>query len=536
MRVIPELTDAELDALPSAAEAKIYREFVKDTSPGTEGWLVVHSLGLANHDRKPYAEMDFLVLTPERYVGLEVKGGRVSCHDGRWTFTDRNGHTNQKPESPIDQAKGAVFALRDFLRRKIPVTYFKFGFASVFPDIDTSASPFGTEWGEIPIYSRKDMAHPISAFVNRVLSYWAGKHAGFCDISPYHQQLIKDLILPDFDLKPVRWERYIELEKTINCLTEQQYKLLGFAKDIPRFAVRGPAGSGKTFLALEDCHRLANSGRSVLYICSREDFKRYVEDVLIPNRFVGLKNDDRFHMCSNEQLPSKDARFDAIVVDEAQDFMDNGNFLKLLEHMKGGAANGLFHIYFDDRQVVRYSSFDQNFLPWLKAEYGFVPLELSHNCRNVGTIVDGTTFLTGVDAGTPLVTSSPGDPVQTFKYDTPASLVADISVEVARLLHPDEDLKVSDIVVLAEAKSVCNVLMALKVEWPNLRVFQSADFKGMEAEYAICVLGDEDGCFNELESYVGMTRAKKGLSIYLTAKTVDSAREKMARRNAAGRA
>lgn len=525
MRVIPELTDAELRELSSSAEARVYREFANDNSAGTSDWLVIHSLGLANHDRKPYAEMDFLVITPSRYIGLEVKGGRVSCRDGRWWFTDRHGNENSKPESPLDQAKGATFALREFLKNKLPVKYFKFGFATMFPDIDASASTFGTEWGEIPIYSKRDLERPISEFVNQVVQYWNSKRAGFDEISPYYAALIKDCILPDFDLKPTRIERYRELEQTINALTENQYSLLKFAYGVPRFVVKGPAGSGKTFLALEDCALAVGENKKTLYVCSRDGFLYYVKSVVIPNRFTRLIGDNRFCACSMDSLANTNVRYDLIVVDEAQDFMNQEKFLLLLCQLNGGVADGRFHIFYDDRQIVGYSQFDSTFLPWLKAQYSFVPLQLNQNCRNVSTIVQGTKYLTGIDAGEALVISNSGDPVGTAEFESNYDLVEKIILEVERLLLPEEGLEASDIVVLVDSRELYETLQSLVGNWSGVRLCRIDDFKGQESEFAICVLGEGSGIFDPKTLYVGMTRAKKGLKIFMSQSVLKSAKE-----------
>lgn len=516
MRVIPELTELELSNLPSAAEAKIYREFVRDNSEVAADWLVIHSLGLANHNRKPYAEMDFLVITPSRYIGLEIKGGRVRCSDGRWWFVDRYGNENSKPESPLDQAKGATFALRDFLREKLPIRYFKFGFATMFPDIDATQSLFGTEWGSIPIYSKNDAKKPISEFIDKVMQYWNGKRAGFDEISSYYAMLIKELVLPDFDLKPIRQERYCELEKTINALTEQQYSLLKFARSVSRFVVQGPAGSGKTFLALEDCALAVAEGKRTLYVCSRDEFLHYVLDEIIPQKFAQLKGNALFGTCSIESIADETEQFDLIVVDEAQDFMNQKIFLVLLNKLVGGVADGLFHIFYDDRQIVGYSEFDRSFLPWLKSQYMFVPLQLNQNCRNISFIVHGTKFMTGIDAGEPMVNYGAQDAVHTEEFLKDYELEEKIALDVERLLMPEEGLDLSDIVILVDNVRLCEILQSLKGKWRGLCISVIDDFKGKEAEYVICVIENSGSKFDAKTLYVGMTRAKKGLKIFLS--------------------
>ncbi len=51
---------------------------------------------------------------------VEVKGGRLARRDGLWTFTNRYGETTSKREGPFEQARSAMFALRDALEKRIP--------------------------------------------------------------------------------------------------------------------------------------------------------------------------------------------------------------------------------------------------------------------------------------------------------------------------------------------------------------------------------------------------------------------------------
>src|SRR4051794_13597759 len=100
--MIPSLPDSDN---PSAAELRIYEKIRTET--GRE-WFALHSLGLANHHRKPWAEIDFVLIGPHGVFCLEVKGGRLARHDGLWHFTDRNESTNSKREGPFEQVGGAA--------------------------------------------------------------------------------------------------------------------------------------------------------------------------------------------------------------------------------------------------------------------------------------------------------------------------------------------------------------------------------------------------------------------------------------------
>lgn len=99
-RMIPSVISPEIK---SNAERKIFEWFRDD--PDTEGWVVLHSLGIANHRTVLYGELDFFVIAPKLGVfALEVKGGRVSCNEGIWSFTNKYGKTTSKARGPFAQA------------------------------------------------------------------------------------------------------------------------------------------------------------------------------------------------------------------------------------------------------------------------------------------------------------------------------------------------------------------------------------------------------------------------------------------------
>ncbi|MCD8326046.1 MAG: NERD domain-containing protein [Lachnospiraceae bacterium] len=99
--------------IKSTAERKIYEVLqnlrLKDA-------YVFHSLGLPRHESKIYGEIDFVVLCERGIACLEIKGGRVACHEGVWCFTDRYGVEHEKAEGPFAQVTGNMFSLRKILK------------------------------------------------------------------------------------------------------------------------------------------------------------------------------------------------------------------------------------------------------------------------------------------------------------------------------------------------------------------------------------------------------------------------------------
>ena len=114
-RMIPRIISPDIK---SEAEKHVFKLF-RDT-PGTEDWIVIHSLGIAHHRSLLFGEADFLVLIPFKGLfALEVKGGRVRVNDGIWNFTDRNGHTDSKARGPFEQVNDAVFSVVDYIKSNL---------------------------------------------------------------------------------------------------------------------------------------------------------------------------------------------------------------------------------------------------------------------------------------------------------------------------------------------------------------------------------------------------------------------------------
>src|SRR4051794_29635110 len=113
---------------PSGAERRLFKRIERDLS---DQWTAMHSVGIARHARKPWAEADFVLIGPGGVYVLEVKGGAVQRIDRQWT-------TNGQPlkQSPIDQAAGAGAALYADLSKQHPtIRSAAVGHGVCFPDV-----------------------------------------------------------------------------------------------------------------------------------------------------------------------------------------------------------------------------------------------------------------------------------------------------------------------------------------------------------------------------------------------------------------
>ena len=78
---------------------------------------------------------------------------------------------------------------------------------------------------------------------------------------------LHDLLARSFTLAPALNAALDADDRRLDALTEEQFHILEFLADRPRARISGGAGTGKTLLALEKAHRMAEQGRRVLLLC-----------------------------------------------------------------------------------------------------------------------------------------------------------------------------------------------------------------------------------------------------------------------------
>ncbi|HWG94746.1 MAG TPA: NERD domain-containing protein [Mycobacteriales bacterium] len=280
-------------------------------------------------------QIDFLVLWPGVGIGVvEVKGGTVSCDgDGRWT-SHRAGRS-RAVENPMHQVETVRHELHRFLRDS--------GYAAasartqhlvVLPhsrlpkDFDPTSCPRR----QVVDVDQLPSLVPVLEDLVATGSGFAPLDAAAVDplVRLFEQQLQPD---PLADLR--------EHEERAAQLAVQQVDVLDLLSRQRSFTVIGGAGTGKTGLALEQARRLAGDGKRVALLCYSRGLARYLQlqaqQWSRPPACVGTfhrlaldhgapegEGDDYFErtvpLALREAATGSDDRFDAVVVDEAQDF------------------------------------------------------------------------------------------------------------------------------------------------------------------------------------------------------------------------
>ena len=92
---------------------KIVFERLK-ADPATEGWIVLHSLELANHPTQVSGEADFVIIVPGYGIlVLEVKSHTKVFVDERGWWLGADPQPDER--GPFKQAADAMRAIRDYL-------------------------------------------------------------------------------------------------------------------------------------------------------------------------------------------------------------------------------------------------------------------------------------------------------------------------------------------------------------------------------------------------------------------------------------
>ena len=114
VKLIPEVLAPEIK---SSAEKRLFIVFRDHESE--QKYVILHSLGIAEHNNKIFGEIDFVVICADGVLCLEVKGGDVSRTGGIWEFSNRYGVRSYKNEGPFQQAQGNMHSLRNYLIKRL---------------------------------------------------------------------------------------------------------------------------------------------------------------------------------------------------------------------------------------------------------------------------------------------------------------------------------------------------------------------------------------------------------------------------------
>ncbi|RIK16743.1 MAG: nuclease [Acidobacteria bacterium] len=355
-------------------------------------------------------EADLVVLMPGHgIVVVEVKGGSVSTDEqGRWW---QHGSGSREID-PVGQALRSKHALRTYVQedprwRDSSRSRVRWAHTVVTPYSSVPDHFSMPDCGRDMIHGRGDQKH----LARRLRELGAAKETNYRVPDHDDVDLIVEILSGRNHMQREVVAEADDREARADRLTQEQAMILQVTRLLDRVEVRGGAGSGKTVLAMAQAKQLTRgfAGRGaqrVALLCYSiglgEWFKRAFEGERRRARpaFIGRfeelgrewgvqidadRNDSEFW---EKELPEQMARlaedlpegkkFDAIIVDEAQDFAEDW-WAPLLAALRDPEEGGLY-VYSDENQKV--------FARFGGPPVALVPLVLDHNLRNTRQIAE----------------------------------------------------------------------------------------------------------------------------------------------------
>jgi hypothetical protein len=414
------------DAPPG--EKMLYRALAQ--SEDTDEWIVLHSLGIADHVKNPEGEADFVVIAPNVGVLIvEVKShDYVHFEDGVWHLG------TQKPATrgPFKQASQAEHSIRKYLKRKqvelrsVPIIS-----AAWFTAVRARTTlPTSSEWHDWEVLDSEDLKNDPIAAIRRTLkagtahldSAFPGFSYGGVGPDLANANRIALLLRPNFEVGVVAGDLRHARKGELVQFVEEQYEALDSMADNRAVLFTGPAGSGKTFLAMEAARReLAMSKRGRLICFNSLLGKRLAADMPDdPKLTVGTLHRQMLTHAGlnapaaadgdfwNRELPERafeglveagdDAQGDFLIIDEIQDLLTEP-YLDVLDLMvKGGLKSGRVLLFGDFERQAIYDEGDGRELLRARMPH-LVSSKLIMNCRNLPRIGYAVNMFSGLNPG-----------------------------------------------------------------------------------------------------------------------------------------
>ena len=556
--MIPSVLSPEIK---SNAERKIFEWF--QCAPGTDKWIVLHSLGIATHNKVIYGETDFLVLAPHLGIfALEVKGGRVKRENGLWYFTNRYGKTNQKSRGPFEQAKDGIFSIVDAMKKRVDMEHYRvtkvlFGYGVMFPDIEYTSS--GIDEEQWQIFDSRDGTN-VKQFIMRlaegVKTKWETVYgpldkSRLPDVEDVRYML--SILRGDFDCAVSMNVQLRNANESLIALTKDQYRCLDQLDDNPRCLILGPAGTGKTLLAIEEAKKFAARGDRVALFCFNANLADWLSNYFdnmpesVRPQYVGTfhkyminvektektlpvypHDPDKVQQYYQKELPRAAAlallesggQYDIIVVDEAQDLICDSYLEVLGNSLKKGFSRGRWTMFGDFSMQAIYAAgvTGAEMIDKMDEQTSFIRFKLTVNCRNTKPICKEIETVTGFKSPNGLWTKVDGPPVQYITW----SSMEDQRKKLTTLLEQLADSQISpeQITILSPRKrenSVVSMLDGNTVKDFRIPAGTSMTFCTIQAykglENTIIILTDIESFSDEKLMYVGLSRACSGLFI-----------------------
>jgi hypothetical protein len=538
----------------SAGEEWIFGILKKSNVTST--WIVLHSLDLPDHVSNICGEIDFVIMVPDYGIlCLEVKGHeRIARNSGSWYF---GSDPTPDPRGPFKQASSAAHSFRKELAKRLPHLCRVPVWSAVslpFGQLDYNAS----EWHPWQLFQKQDSS-PDNLPRSILLALKSGfnklkeaLHLGANETVKFDGNDAESVVKAfrgDFEILISPKDRKILRLSELKKFTTEQYFVIDGIREAPRAYVAGPAGTGKTCLAIEAARREPSSS-SVLFVCFNSLLAQSLQkqlagctniyvttihklmiDQVGPTAWRNENDRDFFEdvlprLFEDAFLTSGQAwkQYDALIVDEAQDVVCKHLITALDVSIKGGLSGGRWRMFGDPEAQAIYNVSNQ--ILRRNVPGNPAPFDIRINCRNTPRVSQYAEILGGLRPGYTMI-RRPDD-----KIDPYLAYYADDSDQVAKvceILGKAYDAGfLGEEIVLLSSREESSVARKLPSRWRDrltparkaktgcIRYCTIHAFKGLDA--SVVILADIDPVALRVCKplfYIGITRALHQLNILI---------------------
>jgi len=512
------------DGTKSNAERKVFRKLEKCRSLGDDA-VAFHSLNIPSHVKQRFGEADFVILSPTALIVLEVKGGRVSRNDRGWQFTDRFGHCRSSHRGPFQQAQEALHSIHRDLEENCDFNASKnvaIGYGVITPDCNL---PSSEEWAKETLLGTDDF-RLFDNWLRQLAEYWQERahqthrrQRSLCGDDLKH---IARYLRPYFESAPPLNTQLNSVADRVCQFTEEQFEFLDVMEANKRIICSGGAGTGKTFLAAELCRRIPHDKR-VLLVCYSRILASFLSNLF--RQIPGIVVSSIDALASTVQRAHID-KFNTLIVDEGQDLCNIDSLDSIEQYLDGGWKDGQWYFFHDmNNQAGLLGKYEEEAMEYLQS-FSATSIPLQRNCRNTEPIMKRIQHLTHFEVGAR--GTGIGPEVRTIRYaNNQAEL---LQKELVRL--QSENIPRDQVAILSTKYFKASCITSLPQKWlrrvrviddfninsaePNkIRFSRINDFKGLESQCVILIdLNSVDDNYESL-LYVGMSRAKAELTLFL---------------------
>ena len=541
---------------PLDGEIYVYRKLYNELKDSNDVFFIWHDLKFATHSetRNPYkkseSQLDFLLVCKKGICVIEVKGGKVEFQNSEFNFRHK-GKLELMKQNPLKQVEGYKFTLKE----KIIQKYSKKLFIDicVFPFTDIDFSQQRNLFGDA-IYTNVQSQRGISLlqFINDRFSLTQNKieskhNIKFEELTNNEINDIRNILSPILNDTNI----FINNKETYEWLGLKNFEVYNGLNKNQRVLIEGIPGCGKTTFALA----YADQKRHMkgLYLCWNRFLKIKIEALVKERQLINLEVNKYFKFLkelgvnnlsiddSIDDFSKKvltffsmniEKQYDYIIIDEGQDIINRGveSLLDKLTANGKGLKSGNLLFLCDNEQA--YSSIDENIsddIDLLSMYFSHFQMNNAHRSVNNPNIRElASRILEDVyQLGTEEIINLYPNMIMKFSSfrEAKAQMVRDF---LRPIRDSNNSLRGKDCILLIESSLLVlenreelimndcgemtdeNVLDSSNI----LRYISPLKFKGLEKEN-VALIVKQPTAKNQHEIYVGITRAKSNLKIYI---------------------